>query len=145
LIFLSVGCSAIVEQFDDKNIMFSIINSESENGYKSYSIEVENKTGFELTHLIFNLSYPIKTANGTKSNPFVIEGRADNLAKPVNLKTGESTQFAIFAPINEVFANTDLLDFDNPIIELSGYVKEGNKEIPFKMAGALRVYVDKSN
>jgi len=35
-----------------------------------------------------------------------------------------------------------LLDFENPIIEFQGYVKEGNNEIPFKMAGGLSVFTE---
>ena len=138
-----VGCSTKEEQFDDKNIIFSVINIQSEEEFKSYTIKLTNKTGFELTHLMLNLSYPIKTSNGTKNNPFMVEGKADNLTRPVNLKTEESIQFSIYAPVKEVFSDTDLLDFENPSIELKGYVKEGNKEIPFKMAGGLKVFVKK--
>jgi len=140
---LIVGCSTKEEQFDDKNIIFSVINIQSEEEFKSYTIKLTNKTGFELTHLMLNLSYPIKTSNGTKNNPFMVEGKADNLTRPVNLKTEESIQFSIYAPVKEVFSDTDLLDFENPSIELKGYVKEGNKEIPFKMAGGLKVFVKK--
>jgi len=143
LFFLIVGCSTKEEQFDDKNIIFSVINIQSEEEFKSYTIKLTNKTGFELTHLMLNLSYPIKTSNGTKNNPFMVEGKADNLTRPVNLKTEESIQFSIYAPVKEVFSDTDLLDFENPSIELKGYVKEGNKEIPFKMAGGLKVFVKK--
>lgn len=143
LFFLIVGCSTKEEQFDDKNIIFSVINIQSEEEFKSYTIKLTNKTGFGLTHLMLNLSYPIKTSNGTKNNPFMVEGKADNLTRPVNLKTEESIQFSIYAPVKEVFSDTDLLDFENPSIELKGYVKEGNKAIPFKMAGGLRVFVKK--
>jgi hypothetical protein len=136
------GCSTKKEQFNDENIIFNVVNTQSTNEFKSYTIEISNKTGFDLTHLTFTLSYPIKTSNGSKGNPFVVEGEADNSTRPVNLISGETTKFSIFAPINEVFSDTDLLDFENPSVELKGYVREGNNEIPFGMSGGLSVFVD---
>ena len=63
---LMVGCSTKKEQFDDNNIIFSIVNTQTDYGSKSYVIEIKNKTGYELTHLTFNLSYQIKTENKKK-------------------------------------------------------------------------------
>jgi len=102
-----------------------------------FNIEVKNKTGFELSHLTFYLSYPIITANGTEGNPFVIQGEPDNLVRPVSLEFGDTIQYSIFAPVNKVFSSSDLLDFNNPTVELYGYVKEGKQEIPFGIVGGL--------
>jgi len=135
------GCSAKKEQFNDENINFNVVDIQSTNDFNSYKIKISNETGFELTHLSFDLSYPIKTSNGSKSNPFVVEGEADNSERPVNLKSGEAIQFSIIAPINEVFSDTKLLDFENPAVELQGYFKEGNTEVPFGISGGLSVLV----
>jgi hypothetical protein len=36
-----------------------------------------------------------------------------------------------------------LLDFENPSVELKGYVKEGDKEIPFGISGGLKALLDR--
>lgn len=124
-----------------ENIVFNLVNIESTNEVNSYKIEITNETGFDLTHLILDLSYPIKMKNGSKDNPYTVEGEAENATRPVNLKSGESMNFSVIAPINEVFSDTDLLDFENPIIELQGYSEEGNSEIPFEIGGSLDALV----
>ncbi|MBD7984246.1 hypothetical protein H9649_06625 [Sporosarcina sp. Sa2YVA2] len=139
VLFVLVGCSSIKEQFNDGNIVFNVVDTESTNEMQAYTIEIINKTGFDLTHLTFNLSYPIKTSNGSKSNPFGIEGKIDNSTVPVNIKSGEATTFSVFAPIAEVFSDTDLLDFENPSVKLKGYFKGENREIPFAVSGYLNV------
>jgi hypothetical protein len=144
MIFVSllVACSPSFDEFNDEKIMFNVVDTKSTSEYNSYTIEIENETGFELTHLMFTMSYPIKKSNGTKENPFEIEGKTVNTINPVRLKSGESIQFSIFAPIKEVFSDNDLLDFENPDVELKGFVKEGNKEIPFGISGGLNVLTD---
>ncbi|MDX1772424.1 MAG: hypothetical protein R3328_12905, partial [Planococcaceae bacterium] len=116
IIFVSllVACSPSFDEFNDEKIMFNVVDTISTSEYTSYTIEIKNETGFELTHLIFTMSYPIKISNGNKENPFVIEGKTVNTVKPVTLKSGESIQFSISAPIKEVFSDNDLLDFENP-------------------------------
>jgi hypothetical protein len=136
------ACSTKKENFNDENIIFNIVNSESTNEFNSYTIKISNKTGLDLTHLTFNLSYPIKTSNGSKGNPFVVEGKTDNGIRPVNLKSGKTIKYSIFVPIIEVFSDTDLLDFKNPSVDLKGYVREGKKEIPFEISGGLRILVN---
>ncbi|MET0785192.1 MAG: hypothetical protein ABWY25_00600 [Paenisporosarcina sp.] len=140
-----VGCSSDKDHFNDENIIFTVVNTESSSEYNSYTIEIKNETGFELTHLMFNLSYPIKTSNGSKGNPFVLEGKADNTVRPVNLKSGEAIQFLITAPIKEVFSDNDLLDFENPSVDLKGYFKVRYEEIHFGIAGGLRVLAEMEN
>lgn len=142
LLGLLVGCSPNFAEFNDEKIVFNVVNTKSTSEYNSYTIEIENETGFELTHLMFTMSYPIKISNGTKENPFVIEGKTVNTVNPVTLKSGESIQFSISAPIKEVFSVNDLLDFENPDVELKGFVKERNKEIPFGIAGGLNILAD---
>lgn len=125
------GCSTKKDQFSDENILFNVINTQTNSEFRSYTIEVSNDTGFDLSHLSFSLSYPIKISNGLKGNPFAIKGITDDTVRPVNLSSGETISYTIFAPINEVFGKTDTLDFENPSVELNGYVKEGDEEVPF--------------
>ena len=139
---LLVGCSPDFDDFNDEKIIFTVVDTKLTSEYNSYTIEVKNETGFELTHLMFTMSYPINTSNGKKENPFVIQGKTVNTKNPVTLKSGESIQFSISAPIKEVFSENDLLDFENPEVELKGFVIEGNKEIPFGISGGLNVLAD---
>jgi len=142
LISALFGCSLNKEKFDTDHIEFKIVNSQSTDEFEFYEIEISNHTGFELTYLSFHLGYPIKLPNGSKSNPFVIEGKTDTGIRPINLETGETINFSIHAPIQEVFSNTDLLDFENPSVELKGFVIEGNEEIPFGLSGGLKGLID---
>lgn len=134
------GCSAIKEQFNDEDIILNVINSETTEEYRAYGIELTNKTGFELTHLSMNLSYPIEDPSGSEVNPFVIEGKVDKLPKPINLKSGEAVIFSFLAPIKDVFDDTKTLNFESPNVKLEGYFKKGNEEIPFGMSGGLKVF-----
>lgn len=137
------GCSDKSDGFNDENIIFKVLNSEATAEYKSYTIEITNNTGFDLTHLSLNLNYPIKTSKGSKSNPYVVEGKTESTSKPINLKLGEPIVFSITAPIKEVFANSNLLDFENPTIKLEGYYKDGEEEIPFGISGGLSVVMQR--
>lgn len=136
------GCSSNTEQFNTDYIIFRIVDSQLTDEADFYEIEITNKTGFDLSHLSFNLSYPIKQSNGSKSNPFVIEGKTDNGMTLIHLNAGETITFSIHAPIQEVFSNTNLLDFENPSVELKGLIKKGKEEIPFGLSGGLRVIIN---
>lgn len=140
LLGVMFGCSANKGEFNDENITFDIVHSKLTNEYESYSIDISNSTGFDLTHLTFYLDYPIKTSNGSKGNPFVVEGKTSS-NRPVNLKSGETVNFSIFAPIEEVFGESNLLDFEHPSIKLQGYINDGKEEIPFTISGGLSVLV----
>jgi len=82
---LLVGCSPSFDEFNDEKIMFNVVDTKSTSEYTSYTIEIKNETGFELTHLMLTMSYPIKKSNGTKENPFEIEGKTINTINPVRL------------------------------------------------------------
>jgi hypothetical protein len=133
-IILLTGCSSKDSQFNDNDIKISLINQQSNNEYRTYAIEVKNSGKLEIKNLNFYLYYPVILPNGSKGNPFKIEGKTD-ISKPVNLKSGESISYNIFAPIKEVFGNSKLLDFDDPQIELNGIVQQGKSGIPFGMSG----------
>ena len=141
LLVIIQGCSDNQEEFDDGNIIFEVVNTDETNEYKSYMIEITNNTGFQLTHLSFTLNYPIKTPNGSKSNPYVLEGSTSS-NRPINLNSRETITFSIIAPMNEVFADSTVFDFKNPNIDLKGYYLDGKEEIPFGISGGLSVIVN---
>jgi hypothetical protein len=142
-IFLSLvsGCSTTPQRFDDKDVHFKLVNHQSMKGAEAYTIQISSTSPTELTHLSLYLGYPIKIPNGSKENPFSIKGRTNEAI--VNLEKGQSAQFTFYAPIREVFGDSKLLDFNSPEIDLEGYTKEGNTEIPFEIGGALEVFVGK--
>lgn len=135
------GCSTISQRFNDKDVHFKLINHQSLNGSEEFTIQLTSTSPMDLTHLTLYLDYPIKISNGIKENLFAIKGQTNQA--PVNLEKGQSAQFTFYAPIKEVFGDSQALDFKNPEIDLEGCTKEGNKEIPFEIGGALEVFVDK--
>ena len=136
------GCATTPQQFNDKDVHFKMVSYQpmsSMSGSEMYTIQVKSTSPLELTHLTMYLSYPIKTANGSQGNPFLLKGSTNE--QVVNLQNGQSVKFSFVAPIKKVFGNSQLLDFKHPDIELDGFAKEGSKEIPFEMGGDLRIYL----
>jgi hypothetical protein len=135
LITFLTGCSPTEDyRFNDKDIKISLINQENNDEYRTYSIKVKNTGKLEIKYLNFYLYYPVILTNGSKGNPFKIEGKTD-ISKPINLKSGEKITYTIFAPIKEVFGNSKSLDFNDPQVELNGLVQQGKEDIPFGMSG----------
>ncbi len=135
LITFLTGCSPTEDyRINDKDIKISLINQEKNDEYRTYSIEVKNIGKLEIKYLNFYLYYPVILTNGSKGNPFKIEGKTD-ISKPINLKSGEKITYTIFAPIKEVFGNSKSLDFNDPQVELNGLVQQGKEDIPFGMSG----------
>jgi hypothetical protein len=141
LVVSITGCSQDTPKFNGKDIHFKLVNHKEFSGNEVYTIQIKNMSANELTHLEFYLSYPIKKENGSRENPFKIKGKTENIT--VNLIKGQSVQFTFNAPIKDVFGKTNLLDFKNPDIKLVGYIKKGDKEIPFAMGGGIYAFLDK--
>ncbi len=136
------GCATTPQRFDDKDVHFKMVSHQTislMSGTDVYTIEVRSTSPLELTHLTMYLSYPIKTSTGLQGNPFLLKGSTNK--QVVNLENGQSIQFTFDAPIEEVFGDTQLLDFKHPDIVLDGFTKEGSREIPFEMGGDLRIYL----
>jgi hypothetical protein len=98
-------------------------------------------TARTIGYLNLYIYYPIIQSNGSRSNPFKVEGKT-NEATPIKLKTNEKITFHVYVPIEQVFGKSTLLDFENPSIEFNGFDLEGNKEIPFTLGGNLSVYLE---
>ncbi|MFF2479681.1 hypothetical protein [Paenibacillus sp. NPDC058071] len=138
ILFLTIltSCTAKDEgtPFDNNDIKISLLNEEIKDEYRTYSFEVFNTGKLEIKFLNFYLYYPVITTSGSKGNPFKIEGETES-SKPIKLKSGEKIKYTIVAPIKEVFGDSALLNFDNPLVELNGFVQQGKKDIPFSMRG----------
>jgi len=130
-----LGCSHSKNaRFNDDNIKINLMDSQSNDEFRTYTIEVKNEGQVELRGLNFFIYYPILQPNGSKGNPFKLEGKTE-LNKPVNIKPGMNVIYTVFAPIKEVFGDSKLLDFNNPQIELNGFVEQGKEDVPFSMSG----------
>jgi hypothetical protein len=125
-----VACSSKSMKFDDKDIEIGLINVDSTNDYKIYSIEIKNNGKIDLYFIDLYLSYPIKQQNGWKGNPYKVEGETDE-GKPINLKANETIQFTVITPINEVFGDPNLLVLEHPYLDLHGFTRDGDNYIPF--------------
>jgi len=135
-IVLLASCTVSEEiQFNDKDIKITLTNLKKQDEYSSsYTIEIKNEGQLELKNLYLFLYYPILTNNGSRTNPFKVEAKPD-APSPINLKKGQRATFVIFAPHKEVFGDSELLDLENPAIELKGIVVRGGKELPFEKSG----------
>ncbi|PZD97237.1 hypothetical protein DNH61_03620 [Paenibacillus sambharensis] len=133
-VLLSGYSNSNILQFNDNDIEIELIASSTNDINKSYTIEVSNEGEVEIRNLNFFIYYPLVQPNGSKGNPFKIEGRTD-ASKPINLKPREKVTYSITAPIKEVFGDSNLLDFNDPQVELIGTVKQGEDEVPFRMSG----------
>jgi len=142
MVLLLVGCSEQSTYFDDTEIIFTMLNSNSIDGTNSYSIQIENRSELTVSDLHLYLTYDIKTSNGTKENPFKVEGRT-NTSKPVSLKKNESIVFYFTLPIEDIFGDSKLLDFDKSVIKLTGITLRNGEEIPFEIGGNLDVFLNR--
>lgn len=125
---LLIGCSASAESFDDKNIIFDVINTEESDQLTSKTIEITNETGFDLDNLSLIISYPLATENNNHSNRetiLSIEG--------FGMKTNQSIEFLISLPVEK--------DFKSLEADFKGDRLGRHKKIPFGMGGTLRVFL----
>lgn len=134
------GCSTPTSHFDDTEIRIRLINSQANDQFRSYGFEIENHGDVTVEHINFYMSFPIKQGSGAKGNPFKIEARTE-INQPIVLKPDQKVNFTVFAPIKEVFGDSNLLDFEHPSIELKGYVREKG----FSMSGGLDVFANQTN
>ncbi|MDC3413168.1 hypothetical protein [Terrihalobacillus insolitus] len=130
-----VGCSTKTESFDDENIIFSVVDTQSNK--KSETIKITNETGFDLDNLTMKLSYPLNTENNSDNTS---EMKTVNSIEEFNIKSGETKELSVPLSFDE---NLKSVDLDNPHIELKGNVVEGNEKVPFGVVGALSALIEK--
>ncbi len=136
-LMLLIGCSPSVnEEFNDNDIKISMLSSKIRDEDQTYIFEVINEGYIELSHLSLELYYPVLIANGTKSNPFTLQGRAESNFK-INLKKGEKVSFSFYAPVKEVFGDSSLLDFNKPQLKIKGFAIVNKSEVPFEKSGDI--------
>ncbi|MFF2091354.1 hypothetical protein [Paenibacillus sp. NPDC058174] len=136
------GCSSGSRLvFNDEDIRIRAVALQVREDFTEYNIEVRNEGKIELRNLHFYLSFPVITSNGTSDNPFRLEGKTE-LNRPVILRPGEQTVYTFIAPIKKVFGDSELLDFNQPSIDLNGTFLYKKKEIPFGMGMGWGVVED---
>ncbi|MFK7693092.1 hypothetical protein [Paenibacillus sp. HJGM_3] len=126
--------------FNHKDLKINLVRAEKDFGAWYYDLELQNTGKIEIGFISLFLGYPIKVSNGSKSNPFKVEG-ATRDAKPIKLGTNEKITFHVVAPVEEVFGATAALDFDHPSLEIKGYAMKGDQAIPFGISGSLELLV----
>jgi hypothetical protein len=131
LVVMLVGCNKPLEKFDDKLIEIQLINTQKLISEYVYTLKIKNNGSFVIKHAVLYLSFPIKTENGTKSNPFKIEAKANDNRNHYLIKPVDEVYYTVYAPIDEVFTDTSLIDIENPTIEFKGFHLNGKEEIPF--------------
>ncbi|WP_042166547.1 hypothetical protein [Paenibacillus gorillae] len=134
------GCSSDTS-FEVEDIKIKLVALQVKEDYTEYEIEVKNAGKIAVRNLNFYLSFPVITTNGTSENPFKLEGRAD-LNRPVVIRPGEQTTYTFRAPIQKVFGDSKLLNFNQPFVDLNGTILYKKKEIPFSKGMGLGLVED---
>ncbi len=136
LVFLISCAVSVDEQFNDNDLKVKLLTSKIREEDQTYVLQVSNEGNIEITNLRLELYYPVLTGNGTKTNPFTLEGRAESNLK-INLKRGEKASFSFYAPVKEVFGDSSLLDFNKPQLKLKGFAIVNKTELPFEKSGHI--------
>jgi hypothetical protein len=101
----------------------------------TYAIKLKNLSKFTIAQNNVYVSYPIKTANGSRGNEFKIEARNNKL----KIAPKEEIILSAFAPIEEYEKNQNL-DIDNFAIEIIGYIEEVEEERRFQKYGGIEAF-----
>nr|WP_289038985.1 hypothetical protein [uncultured Allobacillus sp.] len=127
---LIVGCSANTESFDDKDIIFEVSNTKSNDDIQFNNIKIINKSGFNLDNLSLKISYPL---DALKSTNGIGEKQTFEFMEEFKIKSNETKEFPIPLAFKKDIETSDLeIDFE-------GEVVEGNKKVPFEIGGSLSV------
>jgi len=124
------GCSSSKVPFDDRNISFKVIDTQTSENEISKSIEVTNQTGYDLINLKMELSYYLKNSSS--------ENEDSNFVKGYRIKSGDSQIITVKVPAD----NVNKIDLDNPDIDFSGNFIEGIEIVPFGIVANLSVVAD---
>ncbi|GGG60934.1 hypothetical protein [Paenibacillus radicis (ex Gao et al. 2016)] len=142
IVLALAGCSSGSRLiFEDEDIKIKLTAFQVKEDYTEYEIEVKNDGKVEVRNLNFYLSFPVITTSGTSENPFKLEGRTGR-DRPVVLSPGEKTIYTFKAPIQKVFGDSKLLNFNQPFVDLNGTILYKKKEIPFSKGMGLGLVED---
>jgi len=133
IIGIVAGCSTTSKTFDDENIIFKVVDTQSNNELKLETIKITNETGFDLDNLSLKISYPLDTIN-TKNSA---ERETVEIIDEFKMKSSETKDFSIPLTLNE---NIGAIDLE---VDFKGNVVEGNKKVPFEIGGTLSALVEK--
>lgn len=124
--FLTVGCSEINLQEmggEIPKITCSLVSENEEEGKKIHIYELTNGSKYNLKHNVVYFSYPIKTEQGHKSNPFKIEA----LDNKLDIASGEKVELKVEVPL-EIFMRIEDVVVSEPSLEIKGYINAVEQE-----------------
>jgi hypothetical protein len=133
------GCSSKEKvSFNDvDNIRLELIEQKEDINGMSYKLRIQNRSSQVIKQNIVFLSYPIKTDNGSRSNNFKIEAMNNKL----NIQPGEEVILLVLAP-REMYEGNDMIDIENPNIEIKGFINEVTASTVFHKSGGYRAMKD---
>lgn len=124
-----VGCSANAESFDDKNIIFKVVDTQNNKASKSSVIEITNETKFDLDNISLDISYPLSRSNDEPEKESV------KYIKEFKIKSNETKKVKIAYPIERSLRDLDVTIKGNVIIKK-------DEKMPFGISGGLEVLIE---
>ena len=135
-----VGCKRNknnLNTFEMDNIHLKVLSEKELDQVKVYSIELSNQTDHVIVQNEVYLSYPLINMTQSKQNDLVVRGRNNKL----NIKQNEKVLLDFYIPRN--ILNTQMIDYENPHMEIIGYSDEVTDKHRFQKSGDLKLYFQK--
>ncbi len=97
-----------------------------------YDILVSNESDYSIYKIRLALSYPLKIANGSRSNKDRVY--AERMVE--HLESGSFEVVKVFVPAT--YSSKDILDVESLEVNLDGYLNEVNEQNKFSLSGAVK-------
>ncbi|WP_258207975.1 hypothetical protein [Paenibacillus radicibacter] len=138
-ILILAGCKRdiVANQIEIDQIKIEIVKSSITPDGKLYTFKLINESKLTIIQNNVYLSYPIKTASGTKVNGFKIELQNNKL----NVVPNEVVLLTAFAP-KEMYEGNKHINSDHLYIEMNGYINEVKEGLQFSKSESISVKLD---
>lgn len=138
-LLMNVGCSN-KEEFSPEeinNIKLVLKERKEDRDGTHFTLKLQNNSKYTIVQNNVYLSFPIKTENGSKSNDYKIEAKQNKL----HIKPGEELLLSVYTS-KEMYEGNNKIDFENPNIEIKGYLDEMTETNLFYKGGGYSAMVD---
>lgn len=93
----------LIQNFDDNKVVVKLINTSEQNGGISYNISLKNENSSIIKQNNVFIIFPLKSQNGTKTNPLKIEAQGNK----IDISSNQEVVLKAFVP-KEVLEKTHI-------------------------------------
>ncbi|WP_422657535.1 hypothetical protein ACK8P5_17470 [Paenibacillus sp. EC2-1] len=138
-LLMNVGCSNKEEISPEEinNIRLVLKERKEDRDGTRFTLRLQNNSKYTIVQNNVYLSFPIKIENGSKSNDYKIEAKQNKL----HIKPGEEVMLTVYTA-KEMYEGNNKIDFENPNIEIKGYLDEMTETNLFYKGGGYSAMVD---